>query len=417
MLSNYICALDIGSSKIAGIVADVKKRQINNIYLEIAPSKGIQKGVIVNSIDLVNSIGQLLMNLKSKSGINIKFIYANISGQNIVTRHSNAIIPLAERGNKVITTSDIYQINEQARILGSSLEEEAIHQIPFSYSIDSKSGISNPLGLYSHRLEVDLYLVCGKLSSIQTLTRVINQAGYEIKDLFFSGIATVEAIFNQDFKKGINIFCDIGSDTVELLLFDNGTLKNIEILPIGGDDLTRELSEMLKIPFELAEDIKRSYGAIGDYSDPGLDKEILLKKDNLYKPIKQKVIMEIMTSKTKSICQAIKEAQGRIIPSEKVDNFITCGRMVLLEGFLEALESSLGISVRIGKINNSEIVSLVNQNHALSGQKYLTYITALGMICQALHVRPQGIFSAASPQHNPIFKAINKVKDIYQEYF
>jgi cell division protein FtsA len=417
MLSNYICALDIGSSKIAGAVADVKKRHINNIYLEIGPSKGIQKGVIVNSIDLVNSIGQLLMNLRSKSGINIKFVYANISGQNIVTKHSNAIIPLAERGNKVITTSDIYQINEQARILGSSLEEEAIHQIPFSYSIDSKSDILNPLGLYSHRLEVDLYLICGKLSSIQTLTRAINQAGYEIKDLFFSGMATAEAIFNQDLKKGINIFCDIGSDIIELLLFDNGTLKNIEILPIGGDDLTWELSEMLKIPFELAEDIKRSYGAIGDYSEPGPDKEILLKKDNLYKPIKQKAITEIMTSKTKSICQAIKEAQGRIISSEKVDNFITCGRMVLLEGFLEALESSLGIPVKIGKINNPEIVSFVNQNHDLTGQKYLTYITVLGMISQALHVRSQGIFSAVSPQHNPILKAVNKVKEIYQEYF
>jgi cell division protein FtsA len=264
---------------------------------------------------------------------------------------------------------------------------------------------------------VDLYLICGKLSSIQTLTRTINQAGYEIKDLFFSGIASAEAIFNQDFKKGVNIFCDIGSDIIELLLFDSGILKNIDILPIGGDDLTWQLSEILKIPFELAEDIKRSYGSIGDYSEPSLDKEILLKKDNIYKPIKQKVITEIVTSKSKLICQTIKEAQEKIIPSEKVDNFIACGRMVFLEGFLETLENSLGISVKIGKINNPEIVSFVSQNDALSGQKYLTYVTSLGIICQALHTRPQGIFGVTPPQHNPILKTINKVKEIYQEYF
>lgn len=417
MLSNYICALDIGSSKIAAAVAEVKKRHISNIFLEIGPSKGVKRGIIVNSIDLVNSIGQLLRSLKAKSGIKIKFIYTNISGQNIVTRHSNAIMPLAERGNKVITTSDVYQINEQARILGSSLEEEIIHQIPSSYSLDSKSDILNPLGLYSHRLEVDLYLICGKLSSIQTLTRAINQTGYEIKDLFLSGIASAEAIFNEDFRKGVNIFCDIGSDVIELLLFDNGILKNIEILPIGGDDLTCELSEVLKIPFELAEDIKRSYGSIGDYSESNLDREILLKKDNIYKPIKQKVITEIVTSESKLICQKIKEAQDKIIPPQKVDNFIACGRMVFLEGFLETLEKSLGIAVKIGKINNPEIVSFVRQNNALSGRKYLTYITSLGIICQALHTRPQGIFRSTPQQRNPILNTINKVKEIYQEYF
>jgi len=185
MLNSYICALDIGSSKIASAVAQIKRKRINNIFFDSVPSKGIKRGVIVDSVDLVSSVSKLLKDLKVKSGINIKFLYTNISGQDIVTKHSRAIVPLAERGNKVITISDIQRVNEEARILGSSLEEEIIHFIPSSYTIDSKSNIINPLGLYSHRLEVDLYLICGKLASIQSLGRVINQAGFEIKDLFF----------------------------------------------------------------------------------------------------------------------------------------------------------------------------------------------------------------------------------------
>ena len=122
----------------------------------------------------------------------------NRSFQNILTKHSHAIIPLAERGNKVITSTDIASANEQARILGSSLEEEIIHVIPSSYSIDSKNNVINPVGLYSHRLEADLFLICAKLSSLQSLSRAVSQAGYEIKNLSFSGLATSRAVFSKE---------------------------------------------------------------------------------------------------------------------------------------------------------------------------------------------------------------------------
>lgn len=308
MLDNYICVLDIGSSKIASCVAQIKRKRLNNIFFESAPSKGVKEGVIVDSINLVSSITKLMKNLKVKSGINIKFLYTNISGQDIVTRRSHAIIPLAERGNKVITVSDMQRVSEQARILGSSLEEEIIHQIPSSYTIDSKSNIANPIGLYSHRLEVDLYLVCGRLSSVQSLSRVMNQSGYDIKNLFFSGLATSKAVFDKDLAGGLNLFCDIGSDMTELLVFRDGLLRDIEILPIGGDDLTEQLQGELKIPFDLAEDIKRSHGIIGDPAYIREDKEILVKKSNLYKPIKQRVVSGIITSSAKAICSKIKDA-------------------------------------------------------------------------------------------------------------
>ncbi len=301
MLRNYICALDISSSKVSAAVAEIKKRHIADIFFETQPSKGIKKGMVVDSIDLTGTISRTLKNLKAKSGINIKFIYTNVSGLDIVTKHSRAIIPLVERGNKVITLSDIQQANEQARILGSSLEEEIIHQIAQNYAIDSNSNILNPLGLYSHRLEVDLYLVCAKLSFIQGLSRAVNQAGYEIKDLFLSGLATSEAVFNKELKRGVTILCDIGSDITELLLFSDGILKDVEILHVGGNDLTLQLEGKLKISFDLAEDVKVSWGSVGDYNQMNGGKEILLKQNNNYKPISQRLVSEILTPKTKLI--------------------------------------------------------------------------------------------------------------------
>ena len=100
--NSYICALDIGSSKVSATLAQIKKKRLSSLDFETAPSKGVKGGVIVDSIELVGVISKLMKTLKARSGVNIKNIYANISGQDIVTKSSHAIIPLAERGNKVI---------------------------------------------------------------------------------------------------------------------------------------------------------------------------------------------------------------------------------------------------------------------------------------------------------------------------
>ena len=418
-LDNYICVLDIGSSKIAACVADINRKRINDIFFESLPSKGVKRGVIVDSIELVGSVTRLLKNLKAKSGKKIKFVYANISGDSIVTKHSRAIMPLAERGNKVISMSDIERVIEQARVLGSSLEEDIIHRIPLSFSIDSKSNLLNPLGLYSHKLEVDLYLICAKLSSMQSLSRVINQAGFETKEVFFSGLATSNACMGQEFKEGVNLFCDIGSDTTELLFFKDGVLNDIEILPFGGSELTERLQDEFKIPFELAEDIKRSYAVIGDPSQIPEEKEILVKKTNLYKPIKQRMVSEIITLSAKSICARIKEAVEKKVSCYEVNNFVVVGRSILLEGFLEMLEGNISIPVKLGRISNPEIPPSARENEALSGHKYLTYLTCLGMLSEALHHKSTSM--GGSPAHQParnfLVKAVNRFREVYSEYF
>ncbi|MDD5669105.1 MAG: hypothetical protein PHE58_03625, partial [Candidatus Omnitrophica bacterium] len=254
MFTNYICALDIGSSKISAAVGEVKRNKIISLYLENNQSKAVRKGQIVDSVELVGSISKILKTLRARSGINIKFVTIGISGQDLSVKHSHAVIPLSIRGGKAITASDIHKVNEQALILGAHLDDEVINYIPYQYSVDSEENILNPLGLYSHKLGVDLNLVCSKASSVQSLTLAVNQSGYEIKDLVFSGLATSEAVFTKELKNGINILCDVGSDITEVLIFNNGVLRNIEILQTGGDDITRALEEHLKIPFPLAEE-------------------------------------------------------------------------------------------------------------------------------------------------------------------
>jgi cell division protein FtsA len=415
--SSYICAIDIGSNKIAASLVQIKRGRTENFFFDTVVSGGVREGVIVDALDLVGCLGRLIKGLKAKSGLKIKLIHTNFSGGDISTRHSHAIIPLTERGNKVITSTDIANANEQARILGSSLEEEIIHVIASSYTIDSKSNVINPVGLYSHRLEADLFLVCAKLSSLQSLSRAVAQAGYEIKEISFSGIATSKAAFGNEEKRGRSVLCDVGSDTTELLIFKDGLLQDIQILPFGGRNLTLQLCEGLKINYELAEDIKRSYGVIGDSSIIPEEKEILVKKDEFYKPIKHRQVAMIVSASARSICEQIKEAAEKKVKLHEIDNFIVDGRTLLSDGFIEMMENVIGIPVKIGRINNPQVATLLKEHPDLSGQKYLTYLTSLGMICEELEEKSPGGPPLVKPAQNLIVGLINRFREVYQEYF
>ncbi|MFH1414284.1 MAG: cell division protein FtsA [Candidatus Omnitrophota bacterium] len=418
MINNYICAIELGSSKISAVLAEVNNRRINKLFFDYLPSKGIKSGSIVNSIDVIDGVSRILKNLKNKSGIKFKSVYTNISGQDITIKQSHAIMPLAERGNKVITKSDINKVNEQARILASNLEDEIIHTMPINYGIDSKKNLINPQGLYSHNLEVNLLLVCAKLSSIQSITRVINQSGYEVAGLSFSPLTASKAIFNQESeRKGLSLFCDIGTDKTELLVFKDGFLQDLVILPHGGNCLTNKLKERLDLPFDLAEDIKRSYGIIADPQRIPDDKEILVKKDDFYKPIKQKEISAIITDEARMICTKIKEAVNQKLETPELSSFIVTGRTVSLEGFVETLENTLTVSVKLGRIASPHLLSYIKEEGALSQTKSLTYLTSLGMICEVLADKKRGVSPAQKPVGNLIQRAVNRVKEVYQEYF
>lgn len=416
MFKNYICGVDIGSSKVAAAVAEIKNKRIVRIFFELVPLYCVKKGVITDSIELVGALSRVIKNLKAKSGLPVKHIYTNFSGENLVARHSRAVIPLAERGNKVITLSDMQRVNEHARILGSNLDEEIIHAIPISYAIDAKNNIVNPVGLYSHRLEADVYLLASKVAHLQSLSRIANQAGCEIKNAFFSGAACAKALFAAK-TSGTDIVCDIGGDMTELMLYKDGLLRQVLILPVGAANLTYALQKSLNIPFDLAEEIKITHGRVGEADQISEDKEVLIKKNTAYKPIKQKLIVEIMSSEAQALFGHIKEGIAKPGFCDEGRNFIAAGRSILLEGFLESMENSLGSAIKVGRVNNPDIRPQIDREESASGHKYLSFLTSLGIIAEAFSLQYQLRHAAPKPARNIVFRTINRVKEVYQEYF
>lgn len=420
MRNSYICALDLGSSKIACALAKFnKKNHIEDLMLESVATRGIKMGKVVDIQETSNSVEHLLKIVKERSGINVRSVYINIYGKDITTKHSRTVIPLAERGNKVITYSDVRRVTEEARILGSSFEEEILQDIPFIYVIDDQEYINSPIGLYGHKLGVDLLLILVKTSCIHGIHRLFNQLGYEIKHLFLSGLATSRIVLSEDLlKNGLYVFCDIGSDLTEIIVFENAILKHIETLSFGGDDLTGEIIRAFKIPFELAEGIKKSCAHVTESGQPGEDKEVMIKSDGYYKSISQIKICQIVTSKADWICRSIKDKLDKITTdSGGINSIFVSGRTILMDGFLEKMETIMGCPVKMATNCRSTLLPNKRLDIISSVPQFLNYVTSLGIVYEAMGLSLRKKVSLGAFTGNIFNRTFNRIKEIYQEYF
>jgi cell division protein FtsA len=418
----YICGIDIGSSKIAACVGRFRGRELVRYWWDSTTAVGVKRGQWQDVGGLTAALSKLLRNLAAKSGVQIKSVYLGITSQNITVKHSQAVIALAEKGNKSVTRINIQNVNQQAQILGSCLEDEILHTEPLSYTVDNENEVINPLGLYGHQLKVNSYLICARTSYINTIIEVINRLGLKLNEITLSGLAVSQAVFNPKRMKGLDILCDIGKDITQILIFNDGRLMHYQIIASGGDDLTAGLSKKLNLPYFLAEEVKISYGRIqNDYK--ARDKEIIVKKDDAYSTLSQNSVIKILTQQSRHITEAIRDAiqphisavSSSLIPAQAT--LYVSGRTAYLDGFLELLEVVIGMSVKIARIGNSGLLVPLMRQRILSGEPILDYLACFGLIAKAIDSSYKKSVRPIYGPHGLLANIPERIKEIYQEYF
>ena len=401
------CALDISADKIHALCAAVNQRTggISDVSCQCGPSLGIKNGTINELGLLAEAIALVLNKLFHSSGNGPKSLYVSIQGSHIKSTHSIGIIPISERSNKIITSSDIAGVNQQAYSLGLNLEEHVLHQVSQGYIIDGHNKVSDPSGLYGHKLETDLLLITALNRDVENLISAVDQAGYRVRAVVLSAYAASLAVLPEGAKARGCCLLDVGFESTQMLVFKDGILRAFDSFNFGSTHLTEALADELKLPYDLAESIKTSYGnALSAQVNP--EAEVLVnQKDKSYRPIKRKVISLIIEKQLQELFKGIKE---RLAFHRKTCDFpegiIASGKTALLEGFLEGLEANFGFPARLARIENAPANDLA-------------YATSIGLIKYAISQRPQIELFKLSSYGNIFQKLTRKSQEIYQEYF
>jgi len=260
--SDIIAALDIGTTKIGVIIAELDEyeEQPKIIGVGNAPSNGLKKGVVVNIEKTVQSIEEAVEQAENMAGVEIDSVIVGIAGDHIRSINGRGVVAVSGADNE-ITENDIRRVIDAAKAVVLPIDREIIHILPQEYIVDEQRGIPDPLGMSGVRLEAEVHIVTGAVTSAQNIYRCVERAGLNVLDLVLQPLASSYSVLSDDEKElGVAVL-DLGGGTTDIAMFFEGCIRHTGIVALGGGAVTNDLALCLRTPIDQAELVKIRYGS------------------------------------------------------------------------------------------------------------------------------------------------------------
>jgi cell division protein FtsA len=269
MKRRKIAAIDVGSTKVCSVMADTDGVDLRILGVGVSPSRGLQKGLVVNLNDAKESIRQSVQMAEQAAGYKMESALISITGRHISSVNNRGVIAVTSnrqmvRPEDVERVLKVVQNVEQANISGSTI----LHLIPQHYAVDGQEGIKNPVGMHGFRLDVEAHIVTAAVTAVENLTKCIRGVGIEVDGLIFSPLASAEAVLTEDERQNGVIMADIGGGTTDIAVIRDNNIFHTSVMPVAGHSISHDISVGLGISFELAEEIKKKYASV----EPGEEK-------------------------------------------------------------------------------------------------------------------------------------------------
>jgi len=257
---DLIVGLDIGTTKVCAVIGQYDENgQLEITGVGTTPSRGLRRGVVINIETTVRSIANAVEAAEMMSGREVHAVYTGIAGGHIEGINSRGVVAVTGRGRE-ITREDVDRVIDAAKAIVIPMDREVLHVIPQEFIVDEQRGIKNPIGMVGVRLEAEVHIITGAVSSAQNIVKCVNRAGFKVNDIALEPLVSSKAVLSQDEKELGVLLIDLGGGTTDVLVHLEGAPYHTEVLSVGGDQVTSDISIMLKTPLEAAEKIKKEAG-------------------------------------------------------------------------------------------------------------------------------------------------------------
>ena len=253
--------LDIGTTKISAIIAemDPETRDIKIVGVGLSPSEGLRRGVVVNLEKTVASIARAVEEAERMSGVQVKGVFAGIAGDHIRSINSRGVIAVSRRDNE-ISQADVDRVVDAAKAVAIPMDREIIHVIPQEFIVDDQDGIKDPIGMSGVRLEAEVHIITGAVTSAKNICKSITRAGLKVHDLVLEPLASSHAVLGPDERDLGVVLLDMGGGTTDVAVFYEGSIRHTAIVPLGGASVTNDIAIGMRTPIDQAERIKIEHG-------------------------------------------------------------------------------------------------------------------------------------------------------------
>ena len=345
---NLIVGLDIGTSKIIAIVAEVKPEGgFEVIGMGSHPSRGLKKGVVVNIETTVSAIQRALEEAELMADCRIKEVYTGIAGGHIKSFNSHGMVAIKDRE---VSRLDVERVMETAKAVNILNDQQVLHVLNQEFIIDGQEDVREPIGMSGIRLEVKVHIVTGAVSAAQNIMKCVRRCGLEVRDLVLQPLASAMAVLSEDEKDLGVCLVDIGGGTTDIAVFTHGAIRHTAVIPIAGDQITNDIAMALRTPTKDAEDIKCRYGcALRGMADPRELVEVAGVGDRGVRQLSRQTLAEVIEPRVEELYSLV-QAELRRSGFEQLlsSGIVITGGSSSLQGMVELGEEIFHMPVRLG---------------------------------------------------------------------
>ena len=398
-MQEFISAIDIGTTKICVLTAQVVHDGLGKLSLRllgegVAPSRGIRRGVVVDVPEATAAVGEAIEKCEKEAGRQILSAYVGIAGSHIGTRNSRGVSPVDKRSG--VTGADMQRALEGARAVALPENQEVIHTIARSWTVDGETEVQQPVGMSAYRLEVDAHIVTGSNTAINNLVQCVAAHGIDIDELVLEPLAANEAVLKPEERRMGVAVVDMGGGTSDLAVFIDKGLCHTIILDMGGNHLTNDVAVGLRCPFETAEEIKLRYGTLlPERVAPDETVWANVFGEKAERSFSRRFICDVLEARALEMMEIVAD---KLTASDFIARLpagiVLTGGCSQLPGFAELGRSALGMPVRVGAAQSSLPVSGLTRNLMTP-----SYATSVGLLLWGLHEDARAVHRRFEADH------------------
>ena len=345
---NLIVGLDIGTSYVKAIVGSINEdNEIDFLGVGRSKSLGMKRGVVIDINSTVQSIGKSIEEAELVSGYKIHSAHVSISGKHI--QSFNATGRAAISDNKEVSSQDLKSVEESAKAITLSNDQEILHVLAKDYEIDGQDGIKVPLGMSGIALDGRYHLVTGAKNARDNIEKCIKKCSIEPEGVVLEQLASSMSVLTEDEKDLGVCLVDIGGGTTDIAIFSNGAIEFTSSVPLGGDQVTNDLAQALKTSTYNAEELKITHGCIANELSSDDIIEVPGVGDRAPRSIQRYTLVEVMSLRYQEVFNFINEKISQSGFEEKIPaGVVLTGGSSKAEGIEDLAEEIFHKQVRIG---------------------------------------------------------------------
>ncbi len=406
--NNLIVGLDIGTTKICAIAVEGDDIEaLNVVGVGTAKSEGLRKGVVVNIEKTVKAIKKAVEECELMCGTQIRSVYAGIAGHHIRGQNSRGMVTVYH--NRIVTDEDIRRVIDAAQVLIPN-DREVLHILPQEFIVDDQDGVQNPLGMAAARLEVNVHIVTGSVTSAQNIIKCCNQSGLDVEDIVLEPLSSSQAVLSPDEQEVGVVLVDIGGGTTDVTIYSEGSIVHTAVLALGGNHLTHDIAIGLGAPLHEAEDIKHNFGVAMTSmvdEDEMIDVPSVGGRNN--RTMKKRVLASIIEDRFREIFELIAhEIEKTHFHTLMASGVVITGGTCIMPGADQLASQVLNLPVRVGFPEN-----ITGLREMIYSPKYAT---SVGLVRYGI-TSNQGKLNFAGDDTNLFHKVSRRMKDWMQNFF